>query len=100
MTRDVSETHGRLLRDTKVAAAYLSEALKEGNAAVIQMALRDIVEAQEDGISGLVSRSKLEPGNVRAILSETDNSQLNCFTKVVQSLGLNLKAETRNETSV
>lgn len=99
MTRDVSETHNKLLRDPKVAAAYLSEALKEGNAAVIQMALRDIAEAQDDGINGLALRSKLEPANVKAMLSETDNSQLNCFTKVVQSLGLKLKAETWNETN-
>ena len=49
MTRDISETHGQLLRGPKVAATRLREALQEGNAAVIQMALRDIVEAQEDG---------------------------------------------------
>ena len=93
MTRDISETHSELLRDPKVAAAYLSEALQEGNAAVIQMALRDIVEAQEDGGAGLLARLQLDPGSVQAMLSESDSSQLTCFTKLVQGLGLTLKAE-------
>ena len=49
MMREVSETHRKHLRDPEVAAGYLSEALKEGNAAFIRMALTEIAEARKDG---------------------------------------------------
>ena len=51
MTRHYSETHNELLRDPRVAAGYLNDALDEGNPAVIQMALKNIAEAREsDGV--------------------------------------------------
>lgn len=52
MKRNVRETHNEHLRDSEIAAEYLSEALEEGDAAVILMALRNIAEAQEGGITG------------------------------------------------
>jgi DNA-binding phage protein len=50
MTRNVRATHNEHLRDPEIAAEYLSEALDDGDAAVILMALRNIAEAQEDGM--------------------------------------------------
>lgn len=53
MVCNVRATHNEHLRDPEIAAEYLSDALEDGDAPVILMALCNIAEAQEDGISGL-----------------------------------------------
>ena len=94
MTRSVRATHNEHLRDSEVAAEYLSEALEDGDAAVILMALRNIAEAQEDGISGLAQRSHLGRESMYKMLSTNGNPKLSSFTKVIHGLGLKLKVET------
>ena len=93
MTRSVRETHNDLLRDPEVAAEYFSAALEEADAAVILMALRNVAEAQEDGISGLATRSELGRESMYKMLSKSGNPKLSSFTKVIQGLGLKLKVE-------
>ena len=93
MARNVSETLNELLRDPRVAAGYLNEALKEGDAAVIQMALRNIAEAQEGGVDGLGERSQLDSESVHIMLSDAADFRFACLIKIIQELGLKLKAE-------
>jgi probable addiction module antidote protein len=90
---NVRATHDRHLRDQEVAAEYLCAALEDGDPAVILMALRNIAEAQEDGISGLAIRSNLGRESMYKMLSKTGNPKLSSFTKVIQALGLKLKVE-------
>lgn len=94
MKRDIRETHNEHLRDPEVAAEYLSEALEDGDAAVILMALRNIAEAQEDGIAGLAMRSDLGRESMYKMLSENGNPKLSSFTRVIRALGLRLKVES------
>jgi len=94
MTRNVRATHNEHLRDPEIAAEYLSEALEDGDAAVILMALRNIAEAQEDGISGLAQRSHLGRESMYKMLSTSGNPKLSSFTKVVHGLGLKLRVES------
>ena len=89
----VRATHDRFLRDQEIAAEYLCAALDDGDPAVILMALRNIAEAQEDGISGLALRSNLGRESMYKMLSKTGNPKLSSFTKVIQALGLKLKVE-------
>lgn len=91
--RSVRRTHTLHLRDREVAAEYLCAALDDGDHAVILMALRNIAEAQQDGISGLATRSNLGRESMYKMLSETGNPKLSSFTKVIQALGLKLKVE-------
>ena len=93
MTRSVRETHNELLRDPEIAAEYLSAALEDADSAVILMALRNVAEAQEDGISGLATRSELGRESMYKMLSKSGNPKLSSFTKVIQGLGLKLKVE-------
>lgn len=93
MARNVRATHSEHLRDPEVAAEYLSDALEDGDAAVILMALRNIAEAQEDGISGLAQRSHLGRESMYKMLSASGNPKLSSFTKLVHGLGLKLKVE-------
>lgn len=65
MANNVRTTHNAQLRDSDVAVEYLSEALEEGDAAVILMALRNIAEAQEDGITGLATELLMASKRVR-----------------------------------
>lgn len=94
MTRSVRETHNEYLRDPEVAAAYLSEALEEGEDAVFLMALRNIAEAQEGGIAALATRSNLGRESMYKMLSAAGNPKLSSFTKLIHGLGLKLKIET------
>lgn len=93
MMRNVRTTHTDHLRDPEVAAEYLSEALEDGDVAVILMAIRNIAEAQEDGITGLALRSDLGRESMYKMLSVSGNPKLSSFTKVVHGLGLKLKVE-------
>ena len=93
MARNIRATHNEHLRDPEVAAEYLSAALEDGDAAVILMAIRNIAEAQEDGITGLALRSHLGRESMYKMLSATGNPKLSSFTKVIQGLGLKLKVE-------
>lgn len=94
MARNVRATHNEHLRDPEIAAAYLSDALEDGDASVILMALRNIAEAQEDGLSGLAQRSNLGRESMYKMLSASGNPKLSSFTKVVHGLGLKLKVES------
>lgn len=94
MARNVRATHNEHLRDPEIAAEYLSEALEDGEAAVILMALRNIAEAQEDGITGLAQRSELGRESMYKMLSAAGNPKLSSFTKVIHGLGLKLKVES------
>lgn len=94
MARNIRVTHNEHLRDPEVAAEYLNEALEDGDAAVILMALRNLAEAQEDGIAGLANRSDLGRESMYKMLSASGNPKLSSFTKVVHGLGLKLKVET------
>lgn len=93
MARNVKETHKQYLRDPDMAAEYLNEALDEGDVAVILLTLRNIAEAQEDGISGLARRSQLGRESMYKMLSENGNPKLSSFTSVLQGLGLKLRIE-------
>ena len=99
MTRNVRATHNVQLRDSEVAAEYLSEALEDGDIAVILMALRNIAEAQEDGITGLAMRSDLGRESMYKMLSASGNPKLDSFTKVIHGLGLKLKVEQDSHTA-
>lgn len=94
MVRNVRATHNEHLRDPEIAAEYLSEALEEGDAAVILMALRNVAEAQEDGITGLAQRSHLGRESMYKMLSANGNPKLSSFTQLIHGLGLKLKVET------
>ncbi len=93
MIHSIRTTHNNHLRNREVAAEYLCAALDDSDPAVTLMALRNIAEAQEGGISGLATRSKLGRESMYKMLSKTGNPKLSSFTKVIQALGMKLKVE-------
>jgi probable addiction module antidote protein len=93
MARQIKDTHSEQLRDPEIAAQYLNAALEDGDSAVILMALRQVAEAQENGISGLAARASLGRESMYKILSSKGNPKLSSFTKIIESLGLHLRVE-------
>lgn len=93
MTANVRTTHNLHLRNPEIATEYLNAALDGGDAATILMAVRNIAEAQEDGIAGLAARTHLGRESMYKMLSKSGNPKLASFTKVIQGLGLRLKVE-------
>jgi probable addiction module antidote protein len=97
MKRNVRATHNEYLRDPEVALEYLNEALEDGDVSIMLMALRNVAEAQEDGIAGLASRADLGRESMYKMLSSTGNPKLDSFNKVIHGLGLTLKVERSEE---
>lgn len=94
MARNIRSTHSKHLRDPEVAAEYLNLALQEDEPGIILMALRNIAEAQEDGMTGLAKRAHLGRESMYKMLSEAGNPKLSSFRKIIQGLGLSLKVQT------
>lgn len=93
MKHSARSVHNEFLQDPEVAAEYLNEALDENDCAIILMALRNIAAAQEEGIAGLATRTRLGRESMYKMLSENGNPRLSSFTSVVRALGLKLKVE-------
>ncbi|MGI9249583.1 MAG: DNA-binding protein [Pseudohongiellaceae bacterium] len=98
MTRNVRETHNKYLRDPEFAAMYLSEALEEGNPAVIRMALRNIAEAQKEDKDDVPAQTQLRRETMEELLSETSDSKLVIFPKAIHELGFKLKVEAYQQS--
>ena len=92
-TRNIRATHNKHLRDPEVATEYLNEAIESGDKAIILMALRNIAEAQPDGISGLAARAGLGRESMYKMLSSNGNPKLDSVIHVLHGLGLRFKVE-------
>ena len=92
-TRSVRATHYKHLRDPEVAVEYLNEAIESGDKAVILMALRNIAEAQPDGIAGLATRADLGRESMYKMLSGSGNPKLDSVVRLLHGLGLRLRVE-------
>ena len=89
-SRNVRATHNKHLQDIEVMQEYLNEAIATGDHQVMLMALRNIAEAQEDGITGLAERANLSRNSMYKMLSSNGNPKLDTFLKVIHGLGLDI----------
>ena len=89
-SRNVRATHKKHLQDIEVMQAYLNEAIATADHQVMLMALRNIAEAQEDGITGLAERANLSRNSMYKMLSSNGNPKLDTFLKVIHGLGLDI----------
>lgn len=94
-SRNVRKTHNEHLRNPELAAEYINQALDSDDPSVVLMAIRNVAEAQEDGIAGLAERSHLGRESMYKMLSATGNPKLSSFNNLMLGLGLHLKVEAR-----
>ena len=101
-SRNVEKTHQLHLRDPEVAAEYMNDALASNDPAVILMAIRNVVDAREGGMTELAEKAKLGRESMYKMLSDKGNPKLNTFSSVLHSLGFQLcvTLEARNHDSM
>ena len=87
-TRSVREAHNKHLRDSKIAAEYINQALASDDVAVILMAIRNVVDAPEGGISGVAEKSELGRESMYKMLSPRGNPKLSSIKALFHGLGL------------
>lgn len=89
--KNVRETHSEHLRDPIVAAEYINQALASDDVAIILMAIRNVVDAQEGGISTVAEKSELGRESMYKMLSPKGNPKLSTLNALFHSLGLKLE---------
>lgn len=90
-SRNVRETHNKHLRDPEIAAEYINQALASDDVAVILMAIRNVVDAQEGGIAGVAEKSELGRESMYKMLSPRGNPKLSSLNALFHGLGLKLE---------
>ncbi len=97
-SRNVRETHNKHLRDPEVAAEYINEALASDDVAIILMAIRNVVDAQEGGLAGVAAKSALGRESMYKMLSPNGNPKLSTLNSLFHGLGLKLEVTPETPT--
>jgi|SRR5712691_4265453 probable addiction module antidote protein len=97
LTKDYRESLLESLKDPAEAAEYLNAALEEGDSQVLMVALRDVVDAQQD-ISRLAKTVRLNRESVYRTLSK-GNPRLASLESLLDALGLRLKVEPKRSAA-
>ena len=90
MAKDIKEIHKKHLADPEVASEYLNQAFDTRDQAVILMAIRNVVDAQDKGLSGVASLADVGRESLYKTLSEKGNPKLDNLSKLLHSVGLQL----------
>jgi len=85
------------LQSPEYAIEYLNEALNEGSQEVFMMALRDGGKAK--GISQIAKETNLNRESMYRMLSEKGNPNLSSLHQILNSLGLTLAIEKKENAA-
>jgi probable addiction module antidote protein len=77
------------LRDTELAAAYLTAALAEGSTEEFLLALRSVADAH-GGLGAVADAAQLNRQTLYRTLSDQGNPTISTLLSVLRALGLNL----------
>ncbi|MFI4955676.1 MAG: DNA-binding protein [Gammaproteobacteria bacterium] len=88
--KSIRDIHSIHLRDPAVASEYLNEAFASGEQAVILMAVRNVVEAQEGGVASVAKRAHIGRESMYKMLSATGNPKLTSVAALFHGIGLQL----------
>jgi probable addiction module antidote protein len=88
--KNIREIHNKHLRDPEVASEYLNKAFSSSDQAVILMAIRNVVEAQNGGIASVAERSGLGRESMYKMLSTSGNPKLSSLAGLFEGIGLKL----------
>jgi probable addiction module antidote protein len=81
------------LQDSLEAQAYLNAALLDEDPRIFLLALKNVIEAQDKGISALAKKTKLNRENLYRMLSKKGNPKISSIIPVLNSLGLQLAVQ-------
>jgi len=85
------------LTDPDEAAAYLNAALEDGAQGVFLLALRDVANAR--GLTRLARDTSLNRENLYRILSDEGNPRLSSLKALLDSMGLKLSVESKQDVA-
>ena len=78
------------LKDPEKAIAYLNAALEDEDERVFLLALKDVHDAQGEGMTGLSRKTKLSRENLHRMLSKKGNPNWNSIMSVIKAMNLQL----------
>ena len=81
------------LQDPIEAQAYLNAALLDEDPRIFLLALKNVIEAQDNGMSALAKKTKLNRENLYRMLSKKGNPKISSIIPVLNSLGLQLAVQ-------
>ena len=79
------------LKDPKLAIAYLNEALQDEDQKVFLIALKDVLEAQNEDVSALAKKAHISRQSFYRMLSQKGNPCWNNITSLIEAIGLQVK---------
>ena len=79
------------LKNQKLAMAYLNEALKDEDQNVFLIALKDVLDAQDEDISALAKKAHVSRQNLYRMLSKAGNPRWNNIASIIDAMGLQIK---------
>ena len=85
------------LADPDEAVAYLNAALEDGAQDVFLLALRDVANAR--GLTRLARDTSLNRENLYRILSDEGNPRLSSLKALLDSMGLKLSVESKQDVA-
>jgi probable addiction module antidote protein len=84
------------LKDPREAAAYLNEAMEEGDRALFLLALRNVAEAH-GGMASVAEKAKLNRENLYRMLSKKGNPEIRSIVNLLHSMDLRLTVEPKRK---
>lgn len=79
------------LQNPEVALGYLNEALKDEDPNVFLTALKDVIRAQQKGITAVAKKTRVSRQNLHRILSKKGNPRWNNVNNLFDTLGLQMQ---------
>jgi len=81
------------LQDPEEAEAYLNAALSDDDPRVFLLALKNVIEAQNQSMATLARKAKLNRENLYRMLSKKGNPKISSIIPVLNALGLQLAVQ-------
>ncbi|MCL4229164.1 putative addiction module antidote protein [Candidatus Dependentiae bacterium] len=92
--RDYHEKNMNDLQNSKLAIAYLNEALMDEDPRVFLLALKDVCEAQNIDMTELAEKTQLSRENLYRILSPRGNPKLSSIIPILNVVGFSLAVQS------
>ncbi len=92
MTKRIYKDYGDFLqerlKDPELAIAYLNEALQDEDQNVFLLALKDVLDAQNQDVSAFVKKAHISRQSFYRMLSKQGNPRWNNITSLIGTMGL------------
>ncbi len=92
MTKRIYKNYSELLNDRlknpELAIAYLNEALQDEDQNVFLLALKDVLDAQNQDVSAFAKKAHISRQSFYRMLSKQGNPRWNNITSLIDAMGL------------